>query len=1026
MQVGLGESLVKDPLEEYIAWNSLEVNENANRYMGPGSFFAWLLEEKIKYESVQLLPRHIARAHMDGLIYIHKLPHSVYIPYCTGHSLSRLLRKGLKTPTVISRPARHLDTLVDHIANYLITAQHYFTGAQAFSSVEWYAGPFIRRDGLGFKEVKQQIQRLFFNLNYPTRIGLQTPFTNFTIAMNAPRKMLEEDKAVYGGEEAGVLGEYEEEAKLFLKAFSHVLLEGDSVGQPFTFPIPTLMATAPWIWEDPELHELIFNVAAKRGSFYWLNTRLVDPDATYAMCLHESERLVVKDGDRVHVATIGEVFDEFAGELEAVDPDGAEWYRLSRELRVLAFNFETKTFSWRRIARFLVKKTRRAVRITLSDGRVFVVTPDHPVPIYNKYKKRVELRSAGSLLGIKSLGKYKVPVIMHEVPGEYVKLSGEIEITVEEEFARFLGLYYGDGTLIRNSYYAKRIRDPSKLRDDSYLSGVQFSVNKSETEIISFIVSYAKKMGWTVREWDDPRYPSVHYIAVYSAQLARLLWDNGVSPYSDEKRVPWFIYASPLSVRLSFLKGLLEADGYFRLNQMNKERAQWELHIKNRALAEDIVLLASMTGVSAYIRRNKDGSVIVYFPAKPDGSFEESDPKKHTRSDTIAWVSIASVEEVVFDSEQRFIDIEVEGDHYFVHSLGVITHNCCRLSVDRSELAYAYQNAARTNSKFSLSSLKKDVEALREEYWRRVERQRFGGLWAMPDVTGSVNVVDVNLPRIALEARREESRFWELYEERLGLVREAVDWFRNRYVKILKEAPGFYGLIAEYMEEFPSSHFNTIGLIGLPEASAILMEEPKLWLDGNRKDWLRAAELMKRMVEKATEKAREWMVESGVPWNVEEVPGESAAPKLALKDMKLYPELEEYLPAEPLYSTSVAPYYTDSMSIPDRIEVEARVQKHFTGGVMMHLFLGEEADPEALAKLAKRIMETDIVYWSFTPAITHCNNCKTTVTGLYRTCPKCGSENVDVWSRIIGYYRPLKNWNPYRRKEFWQRKHYGL
>ncbi len=627
MQVGLSENLVKDPLEEYIAWNSLEVNENANRYLGPGSFFAWLLEEKIKYESIQLLPRHIARAHMDGLIYIHKLPHSVYIPYCTGHSISRLLRKGLRTPTVVSRPARHLDTLVDHIANYLITAQHYFTGAQAFSSVEWYSGPFIRRDGLGFKDVKQQIQRLLFNLNYPTRIGLQTPFTNFTITMDAPKKMMEEDRAVYGGEDAGVLGDYEEEAKLFLKALSHVLLEGDSVGQPFTFPIPTLMATASWIWEDPELHELIFKVASKRGSFYWLNTRMVDPDASFALC--------------------------------------------------------------------------------------------------------------------------------------------------------------------------------------------------------------------------------------------------------------------------------------------------------------------------------------------------------------------------------------------------------CRLAIDKNELKHVFNNG----SKFSL---KRDLGVAKEDYWSRIERQRFGGLWAMPDVTGSVNVVDINLPRLALEARGEESRFWELYEERLKLVKEAVEWFRNRYVSILKQAPGFYGLIAEYMEEFPSSHFNTVGIIGLPEASAILMGEPKLWLDGNRKDWLRAAELMRRMVEFATDRAREWMRETGVPWNVEEVPGESAAPKLALKDMKLYPELAEYLPAEPLYSTSVAPYYTDSMTIPDRIEVEARVQKYFTGGVMMHLFLGEEADPEALAKLAKRIVETDIVYWSFTPAITHCNDCGATVTGLYRACPKCGSGNVDVWSRIIGYYRPLRNWNPYRRKEFWQRKHYGL
>ncbi|MEM4748374.1 MAG: anaerobic ribonucleoside triphosphate reductase, partial [Thermosphaera sp.] len=284
MQLNYEEKPVNDPLKEYISWNSLEVNENANRYMGPGSFFAWLLEERIKQESIELLPKKIARAHASGLIYIHKLPHSVYIPYCTGHSLSRLLRKGLKTPTVISRPARHLDTFVDHIANYLTTMQHYFTGAQAFSSVEWYAGPFIKADNPSDRALKQQIQRLLFNLNYPTRTGLQTPFTNFTVTMNAPRKMIEGDRAVYSGVEAGVLGEYEEEAKRFFKAFAQILLEGDSVGQPFTFPIPTLMTTAKWIWEDSEIHELVFKVASKRGSFYWLNTRLVDPDATYAMC----------------------------------------------------------------------------------------------------------------------------------------------------------------------------------------------------------------------------------------------------------------------------------------------------------------------------------------------------------------------------------------------------------------------------------------------------------------------------------------------------------------------------------------------------------------------------------------------------------------------------------------------------------------------------------------------------------------------------------------------------------------------
>ncbi|MGC9122139.1 MAG: anaerobic ribonucleoside-triphosphate reductase, partial [Thermogladius sp.] len=158
-----------DPLVEYARWNSLDVNENANRYMGPTGFFSYLLEEYMKKDLLDLIPSRILKAHKAGLIYIHKLPYSIYIPYCSGHSVSRLLEKGLKTFTVVSRPAKHFDTYVDHVANYLITLQHYFTGAQAFSSVEWYAGPFIRNDKLDFKTVKQQIQRLLFNLNYPTR-----------------------------------------------------------------------------------------------------------------------------------------------------------------------------------------------------------------------------------------------------------------------------------------------------------------------------------------------------------------------------------------------------------------------------------------------------------------------------------------------------------------------------------------------------------------------------------------------------------------------------------------------------------------------------------------------------------------------------------------------------------------------------------------------------------------------------------------------------------------------------------------
>jgi len=614
----------KDPLEKYYEWNSLDVNENANKHIGPTGYFSYLLEEYMS-RFIEFLPKPVLKAHLEGYIYVHKLPFSLYIPYCTGHSVARVLELGLKTPTVTSKPARHFDTYVDHLANYLITLQHYFTGAQAFSSVEWYAGPFIRRDKLSFKEVKQNIQRLLFNLNYPTRVGLQTPFTNFTVTLDAPRKMLEGDHAIYDGKKDEPLGTYYDEARIFFLALAKLYREGDAFGQPFTFPIPTLMVTAKIIWDDPEVFETVFQTAAKRGSFYWLNTRVVNPDAAYAMC--------------------------------------------------------------------------------------------------------------------------------------------------------------------------------------------------------------------------------------------------------------------------------------------------------------------------------------------------------------------------------------------------------CRITIDRNELLYAYNNGG--------FSLKKDLEQTKEEVMSRIERQRFGGLWAMPDITGSVNVTTINLPRIALEANGDDTRFWEIYDKVLELVRLSEDWFRKRYLTLMSRYPNMYSMIKWYLREFPASHFNTIGILGLPEAAAIYLQDPYIWKEGSRRDWLRAATIMGKIVDHAVKRAREWMRETGVPWNVEEVPGESAAAKLALKDTKLYPEVIEYLsdPENPIYSTSIAPYY-GSLELSDRIEIEAMIQKKFTGGVMMHIFLGEEPDPEALAKLTKRLMQTDLIYWSYTPAITHCNSCGKTFTGLYTRCPVCGSENVDVWSRIIGYYRPLRNWNPYRRKEFWTRKHY--
>ncbi|EEB73363.1 anaerobic ribonucleoside triphosphate reductase [Thermococcus sp. AM4] len=999
------ETVKRDIIQEYAGWSSLDVLENANRYPGPTGFFAYVMEESLK-ESISLVPKEGREAHFSGDIYIHKLPYSLYIPYCTGHSTARLLEKGLKTPTIVSRPARHFDTYVDHIANYLITMQHYFSGAQALSSVEWYAGPFIRKESLDRRKIRQQIQRLVYNLNYPTRIGLQTPFTNFTVTLDAPKKMLEGDHAVYAGEKVEPLGEYEREAKEFFIALTEVLREGDALGQPFTFPIPTLMVTAKMLWDDPEVFEEVFGTASKRGSFYWLNTNVVDPDASYAMCLYENENVLYRANGDIGVAPIQELFERFAGELESREDDGAEWYGVRDTVEVLAVDPKGEKVEWKPIKRFLKKEYGKAIRVHLSDGRSFVVSPDHPIPVLVKYDNSVRLMKAEELAK-RSLGgyAYRIPVVLTEIEGEKAKLQLEDgrEIDVNEDFGYFMGLFYGDGTFIRSSDMARRTRE-EKHREGYYLSGIQFSINSAEKDVKEFLVQFSiNVLGREPKVKRDPRWESLTYVRIYDAYLARALYDEGVSGLSHEKRIPGVIWRAPAKVRRAFLKGLLHSDGYWR-------KGAWELHIKNRELAEGVLTLSAITGISAYFRENRDGSVVVYFP----GSWGEeigrpSEAVKHRVSGNLAWVTVLEAEEIEVGG--TFYDVEVEGIHYFTHSSGVVTHNCCRIAIDKTEMAFA----------FGVSEKSAEEEAL-----ERLERGRFGGLWAMPDVTGSVNVTTVNLPKLALKAGGDDDKFWEEYERVLEVVRRTTDWFRERYVRLITAYRHMYSMIHLYLEEFPGSHFNTVGILGLPEAASIYLNEPKLWEEGTRKDWLRAAELMKEMVEFATVKAREWMKETGTPWNVEEVPGESAAAKLAIKDLREFPELKEYLsdPENPIYSTSVAPYY-GSLELADRIRVEEKIQRSFTGGVMMHIFLGEEPDPGALAKLTKRLMRTELVYWSYTPAITVCNDCNYSTTGLHTHCPRCGSKNVEIWSRIIGYYRPLKNWNPFRKKEFWTRRHYS-
>jgi len=598
-------------------------------YRSFGSFIDFLLDKSIKRTEVisQILPPGPVEMHFKGDIHIHKLPYSLWIPYCIGWSYAKILLKGLNTPAVISKPAKSFQEAFSQLVNFFFLAAQEWTGAQAVSALDLFQAPFVKSSKLKRAQLKDILRMMFFELNYPSRMGFQSPFTNITLMMDLNRSLLEE-AAIVGGKVKGLLGDYLDEALLLDEVLFEIYTEGDDRGQPFTFPILTMIVSKNFDWNGRrwgELTELIFRNLSERGSAYILNGYVTNFESLYAMCC----------------------------------------------------------------------------RLTI---------------------------------------------------------------------------------------------DVSKLKET-------------------------------------------------------------------------------LPIELQTLKGFYQTEDFGK-------------------------------------------------------------------------------------------------------------------------------------------------------------RLRCRGIWALPDATGSIGVVTINLPRLSVLSKGEWNVFEELLSEKVSAAREVLLRWRERYEKSLKE--GFMPITLQYLGTL-SNHFNTVGVVGLPEAAANFMREPKLWAEGSFKSMLEAAAIMKRMIRCIRERVEEFEEMDGFLYNIEEVPAESTAYRLARMDYSLFKEDvkrgDVFIPSHngvPFYSNNIVPYYAD-VSIPDRVRIEGDVQQEFTGGVMMHLFLAERPDPKALKNLVYRIAtNSKVVYFSITPTISVCRSCGWNAIGVYDRCPKCGSEAVDVWSRIVGYYKPIRMWNIGRLADFRTRKTYTI
>jgi anaerobic ribonucleoside-triphosphate reductase len=280
----LGETtkLIKDYIQQ-VDWR---VKENANMAYSLQGLNNHIASSVVaRYWLQEIYPSKVARAHIDGDFHIHDL--SFLGAYCVGWDLYDLLVEGFKgVPGKIqSRPAKHFRVALGQVVNFLYTMQGESAGANALSNFDTLLAPFIAYDQLDYPQVKQGMQEFIYNMNVPTRVGFQSPFTNLTFDLNVPPDFSQQPVIIGGKPQKRKYADFQKEMDMFNKAFAEVMLEGDARGRVFPFPIPTYNLTADFDWDNPTL-EPIFEMSAKYGIPYWANFVNSDmkPEETRSMC----------------------------------------------------------------------------------------------------------------------------------------------------------------------------------------------------------------------------------------------------------------------------------------------------------------------------------------------------------------------------------------------------------------------------------------------------------------------------------------------------------------------------------------------------------------------------------------------------------------------------------------------------------------------------------------------------------------------------------------------------------------------
>lgn len=1042
---------------------------------------------------------------------------------CVGWDLKDLLLLGFKgvAGKIESKPAKHFSTALMQIVNYLYTLQGEAAGAQALSNFDSLLAPFIAKDNLAYENVKQEMQKFLFNMNVPTRVGFQSPFTNITMDLTVPSYMVEEPAIIGGQLTDNNYSEYTGEMDMINHAFAEIMHDGDAKGRPFSVdgnclcPIKNSGHT-----KLVRIGDYIDDLMTKQTPTYYKENgcQVLDVRRLGLKCSGIKEgkvrweriNYVVRhpQKDLLHIVTTGgfninvtpshSVFilrngviqDYPASELQEGDylvspkilPSEEEYQELSLSQMFIQKGKEDGLYISG------VRKDQRCYKEKrVSRGKTNYSYSVEVFPLRNISSRFTDFDLSEATLNL---------------AGSNIKIADPLPLSTD--LIEFLGWYCAEGSAERGKKYG----------------GISIGFNlKKEKGIALHVADLFKKIFNVPVSIRKIKERNLIEIRVHSKLIRRILLEIFDVGNKRGKKVPQIIFGLSPEKKRIFLNAYFRGDAWITKDIVANSNSE-ELIYGLSTLLKQLNVFHTLTSYTShgrnYWRINiwnnnqlelKTSSFIAKIPVKESGleslagKIVEKNPfyfdaRKRRYKNTVlrvlshfgitkqTSVCIDNVKRMVAEARALQIEIppalrDIESDNllffkikritptvtsngwvydfstdtenfianqFLVHNTFPIpTYNITKdFNWNNDGLAPLWDMTAKYGipyfSNFINSDMKpEDVRSMccRLRLSNRELQRRGGGLFGANPKTGSIGVVTLNMPRVAYLSK-DDTDFFERLDNLMMLARQSLeikrDLIENLTASGLHPYSRFYlSDVKKTLKEYWKNHFSTIGLIGMNDALLNFMNKSIADPEGKA--------FAEKVLDFMRTRIADFQEETGNIFNLEATPGEGTSYRLARLDKKYYPEIRTY--NQEVYTGNhgrdIEPYYTNSTQLPvgfttdvfEALDLQDSLQTKYTGGTVLHIFLGEEEpSPTATKNLVRKVASNyALPYYTITPTFSVCPD-HGYIAGEHQLCPTCQasqkSTECEIYSRVVGYIRPVNQWNKGKQQEFKDRTTFDL